>query len=114
MLKSGGAESQSRKLASNHFNSVSERMNSHESKQDALGTTNMKSMGDGVEATIDPDDTPTDSDMDEVIRASNLDKKTKKVTHRVTKNWNSKITSKLNNDGTAAEDVRAASTTGKR
>ena len=66
-------------------------MNSHESKNDPLGTTNMRSMGEGMDGTIDPDDTPTDSDMDEVIKASNMDKKTKKVTHRANKNWNSKI-----------------------
>ena len=112
MLASAGS-SQSKKVESQHYKSTSEKLASEGgAAQDPMGQSHMKSMGEGIEGgTIDPDDTPTDSDMDEMIRASTLDKKTKKVTHRVTKDWNSKISVKLTSD---AEDARAASHAGKR
>ena len=41
------------------------------------------------------DTSATDSDIDEVVRKANLDKKSKKIIHRTVKGWDEKIAAKL-------------------
>ena len=51
------------------------------------------------------DTSATDSDMDEVVKKANMDKKSKKIIHRAVKGWDEKIAAQLNKG--AGEDSNA-------
>ena len=107
--------SKSQKLNS-HQVSYSEKLHSHDSKYGEGMESQRRTLQDDPEGALDGEDSPTDSDMDEVIKTAALDKKTKKVAHRANKDWTQKINAKLMNTGMADEiaQARVASNQGKR
>ena len=60
------------------------------------------------------EDSVTDSDMDEVIKMSALDRKARNVMHRVNKDWNNKITAAITKDMKLTEEEKAKSGAAKK
>ena len=60
------------------------------------------------------EDSVTDSDMDEVIKMSALDRKARNVMHRVNKDWNNKITAAITKDMKLTEEEKPKSGAAKK
>ena len=59
----------------------------------------------GASVMMQNETSATDSDMDEVVRQANMDKKSKKIIHRAVKGWDEKIAEKLTKGAGEASNV---------
>lgn len=56
-------------------------------------------------ATAENEDSVTDSDMDDVIKQTTLNRKARNVMHRVNKNWNNRITAAVTKEVEQTENL---------
>lgn len=99
---SGGDLSQNQLAQGN--NSTSMMQDSKMSGKQSYATGSLSKAGLEGQASLNQQQndqtSATDSDMDEVVRQANLDKKSKKIIHRAAKDWDGKIAAQLSKGAT--------------